>query len=128
MTSKTAIAVLVVVGLTAAGTAAVLLRKPDPPPTIALQPCEVANVSAQCGTLEVFEDRGSRRGRKIGIKVVVLRALGQATAEPIFWLEGGPGGAATSAARADRIRSTAPTSANRRTTSMLSSAGSFRRT
>ena len=97
MTSKTAIAVLVVVGLTAAGTAAVLLRKPDPPPTIALQPCEVANVSAQCGTLEVFEDRGSRRGRKIGIKVVVLRALGQATAEPIFWLEGGPGGAATSA-------------------------------
>src|SRR6187401_3488324 len=97
MTSKTAIAVLVVVGLSAAGAAAVMLRKPEPPPTIALQPCEVANISAQCGTLEVFEDRGSRRGRKIGINVVVLRALGSATAEPIFWLEGGPGGAATSA-------------------------------
>ena len=39
-------------------------------PTLALAPCQVrSGVEARCGTLEVFEDRATRAGRTIPIKV-----------------------------------------------------------
>jgi pimeloyl-ACP methyl ester carboxylesterase len=72
------------------------LRAPAPAPSIALHDCD-ASPEALCGTLDVFEDRRSTTGRKISINVVVLPALEGRTGEPVFWLEGGPGGAATSA-------------------------------
>jgi pimeloyl-ACP methyl ester carboxylesterase len=55
------------------------------------------SVAARCGVLAVPEDRRIRGGRKIRIFVGVVRAYGpRPHAEPIFWLSGGPGGAAAS--------------------------------
>ena len=73
-----------------------VLRAPHPAPSISLQECD-ALPGARCGTLDVFEDRRSATGRKISINVVVMPALEAPTGEPVFWLEGGPGGAATNA-------------------------------
>jgi pimeloyl-ACP methyl ester carboxylesterase len=51
---------------------------------------------AECGTLEVFEDRAAGQGRRIGVHVAVLPALGTETRpDPLFMFAGGPGGAST---------------------------------
>lgn len=65
----------------------------DTPKTLALQPCEIRNVKdAKCGTLEVFENRATRKGRKISINVLVLPATGQKREpDPLFYFAGGPG-------------------------------------
>ena len=67
------------------------------PVRVALRPCDVPGITgdALCGTHEVYENRAAKSGRKIGLNVVVLPALAGASADPVFWLEGGPGGAAT---------------------------------
>lgn len=63
-----------------------------------LAPCTIPEVGeAYCGVYEVFEDREARVGRKIPLKIVLLPALGpERASDPLFFLEGGPGGAATS--------------------------------
>ena len=51
-----------------------------------------------CGTLEVFENRSTRAGRKIALNVVVVPSLiATPTDAPLFFFEGGPGVAATDA-------------------------------
>jgi pimeloyl-ACP methyl ester carboxylesterase len=68
-----------------------------------LQPCGVTGITkdALCGQYEVYEDRAKRTGRKITLYVMVLPALVDKPApDPIFYLQGGPGGAATSVAGA----------------------------
>lgn len=66
-----------------------------PTPKIDLQPCQVSNFAAECGTLAVFEDRATNSGRMIDIRVAVIKARGQNPApDPIFWLAGGPGASA----------------------------------
>ena len=68
-----------------------------------LQPCAMAGVTkdALCGQYEVYEDRAKNTGRKIKLYVMVLPALSDKPApDPIFYLQGGPGGAATSVAGA----------------------------
>lgn len=78
-------------------------------PTSWLRPCRVPGVSfpARCGVYEVFEDRQAR-GRKIGLHVVLLPARGTTPSpDPIFYLDGGPGGAATEAA-ADLVAALGP--------------------
>ncbi|HVU16102.1 MAG TPA: alpha/beta fold hydrolase [Candidatus Didemnitutus sp.] len=51
------------------------------------------------GTLRVFENRQTRVGRTIDLNVIVIPALEQADKrEPFFWLDGGPGVAATQTA------------------------------
>ena len=53
-----------------------------------------------CGRLPVWEDRTARRGRRISLNVVVLRAMVKnPRPDPVFWIAGGPGQAATSLAR-----------------------------
>jgi len=62
--------------------------------TIAWTPCELRGVpgSAKCGTLEVFENRATRSGRKIGMNILVLPATGdKREADPLFYFAGGPG-------------------------------------
>lgn len=55
---------------------------------------------ALCGTYEVWEDRAAKSGRKIALNVVVLPARSSAPEpDPVFWLHGGPGAAATDLAR-----------------------------
>jgi len=53
-----------------------------------------------CGTHAVFEDRAASEGRTIGLNIVVLPAREPVAGAPaVFYLMGGPGGAATQAAR-----------------------------
>ncbi len=70
--------------------------------TMALSACHLPGsgggdrLDAQCGTLTVWEDRRSHAGRRLGLRVAVVRATGQKPAkDALFILAGGPGQAAT---------------------------------
>ena len=66
--------------------------------SIALKPCQVPNLKgeAKCGTLTVFENRATGKGRKIDMNVLVLPATSQQREpDPLFYFAGGPGSAAT---------------------------------
>ena len=72
---------------------------------LSLRPCHVPNLDdeVRCGTYEVYEDRAARVGRKIGLNIVVIPALNPKHApDPVVWLHGGPGAAATQTAGAAR--------------------------
>ena len=59
-----------------------------------LQPCKHAEgpIDGFCGTLDVFEDRDAKTGRKIALKIIVFPALKRSAAkDPLFFLAGGPG-------------------------------------
>lgn len=62
-----------------------------------LAPCEDPRFGerAECGTVEVLEDRTDPESRKIDLNVVVMRAEKPAGREPVFFLAGGPGQGAT---------------------------------
>jgi pimeloyl-ACP methyl ester carboxylesterase len=63
---------------------------------LSLAPCEVAGLEGRCGSLAVPENRTTRSGRTIDLKIVVLPARSRTAApDPIFFLAGGPGQAAT---------------------------------
>jgi len=67
-------------------------------PTIELQPCDVTGIKekVKCGTLEVFENRATKTGRKINLKIVVAPATGpNRKVDPLFYIPGGPGASAT---------------------------------
>jgi pimeloyl-ACP methyl ester carboxylesterase len=76
-------------------------------PALSLKPCVLPGyVAARCGRLAVREDRRVANGRKIKLFVAVVRAFGpRPHREPVFYLSGGPGGAAASgdAAFASRV-------------------------
>jgi pimeloyl-ACP methyl ester carboxylesterase len=55
-------------------------------------------VDGWCARLSVPEDPGRPRGRRIFLRVAVLPATKRPPAGALFYLEGGPGGAATAAA------------------------------
>jgi pimeloyl-ACP methyl ester carboxylesterase len=64
-----------------------------------LTPCHVPDLGEEvlCGTLPVWENRGTKSGRKISLNIVVLPAKSPDPApDPLVILEGGPGEAATS--------------------------------
>lgn len=71
-----------------------------------LTPCEPPNrpglrslfAESLCGTVTVFEDREAAAGRTIDLNVMVIRATAPAPRpDPVFFLAGGPGQAATMA-------------------------------
>lgn len=71
-------------------------------PTLELSPCQLSapglavRMAARCGRLTVFEDRAAQSGREITLNVAVLPATGRNVAsDPLFFLTGGPGQAAT---------------------------------
>ncbi len=67
-----------------------------------LKPCTLDEgpADAYCGSLEVYENRTARTGRKIKLKIVVLPALRRkAFPDPVFLLAGGPGQGAAKIAR-----------------------------
>ncbi len=77
-------------------------QAPAPAPasksTINLQPCKLGSTSALCGTLQVYEDRVSKTGRMIGLRVAVVKAMNPHPApDAIVYLAGGPGFPATDA-------------------------------
>jgi hypothetical protein len=65
----------------------------SPSPRLLLSDCVVAgNVHARCGALMVAENPSAPEGRKISLNVVVLPArTSPRAADPLFYLEGGPG-------------------------------------
>ncbi len=76
--------------------------RPVPQAIDRLQPCtsDEGPTDAYCGTLTVFENRETRQGRTIDLKIVVLPALGNdAAPDPLFVLAGGPGQGAAKMAR-----------------------------
>jgi pimeloyl-ACP methyl ester carboxylesterase len=62
-----------------------------------LRPCTLASaLEARCGTFSVPENRTLEGGRSIGLRVAVVPARdGGSRRDPIVYLAGGPGGAAT---------------------------------
>ena len=68
------------------------------PAVIDLEDCRLdgVRVPARCGALAVHEDRAAGAGRTIDLKVVVIPAVAEdAEPDPLFFLAGGPGQAAT---------------------------------
>ena len=60
------------------------------------EPCVVHGVEARCGTFVVPENRAKPNGRKIGLRVVVVPAISEASPRlAVAFLAGGPGSAAT---------------------------------
>src|SRR5215216_3305742 len=71
-------------------------------PLSRLRPCTSAEAptDAYCGKLSVYENRDARTGRRINLNIVVLPSLADdPNADPLFFLAGGPGQAATKFAR-----------------------------
>jgi pimeloyl-ACP methyl ester carboxylesterase len=67
-----------------------------------LHPCkgEEGPTDAYCGTFKVFENRDTRQGRQLDLRIVVLPALSRdVKADPVFFLAGGPGQGAAELAR-----------------------------
>jgi pimeloyl-ACP methyl ester carboxylesterase len=70
----------------------------SPRQTIQLRPCRPRGVAEDvlCGAHEVYENRATKAGRRIALDIVVIPATeGKASAEPVFYLAGGPGQDAT---------------------------------
>jgi pimeloyl-ACP methyl ester carboxylesterase len=68
---------------------------------VELRPCQLPlyEGEAWCGAYEVWEDREAQAGRRITLRIGVLRAdAPDALPDPVFILNGGPGGAATALA------------------------------
>src|SRR6266436_4979939 len=60
--------------------------------------CSVQGIPAEvrCATYPVWEDRERKAGRRIGLNIVILPALGpERLPDALFILAGGPGQAAT---------------------------------
>lgn len=66
-----------------------------------LQPCTWSSKAhpAYCGEFEVFENRALRTDRKLRLPLIILPAQGKATLDPVVFLAGGPGQAATDTAQ-----------------------------
>ena len=65
-------------------------------PRLALADCQVKGVSAKCGEYEVFENRATRSGRKIKLKILMYPATGaERLPDPFVYIPGGPGSSAT---------------------------------
>lgn len=65
---------------------------------ITLIECQIPNVEGKvkCGEYEVFENRVTRKGRRIKLKIVVFPATGpNRTPDPFVYIPGGPGSSAT---------------------------------
>lgn len=70
-------------------------------PALQLAPCTLPEVSvpARCGTLDVAENPDKPDGRRLALKVVVIPARnGKSLPDPVLFLSGGPGQAATHSA------------------------------
>jgi pimeloyl-ACP methyl ester carboxylesterase len=69
------------------------------PAKVALTPCSVGrSLIAECGTIRVFENRGTRVGRTIEIHFTVVRADAPGAHDAVVVFAGGPGEGSTSLA------------------------------
>jgi pimeloyl-ACP methyl ester carboxylesterase len=70
--------------------------------TIPLEPCHLSapgsteRLSAQCGSLTVFENHDAQSGRQIELHIAMIPAISRTPEpDPILYITGGPGGAST---------------------------------
>ena len=78
--------------------AAFATGKAAPTSRVTLKPCHVEGVKEEvrCGVYQVFENRKTRKGRMLPLKIVVIPARHPHPEDgPIFYLAGGPGETAT---------------------------------
>src|SRR5829696_4411858 len=71
------------------------------PRRLILNDCQIPRLEgrAKCGTLEVYENRASRTGRKISLNILLLPATAaQRGPDPLVYFAGGPGSPATEGA------------------------------
>lgn len=74
----------------------------DPGDRLRLEPCTIPGTDdvARCGAYTVFENRAAAAGRTIDLYLMVIPARSASPhPDPVVWLVGGPGAAATGAAR-----------------------------
>ncbi len=67
-------------------------------PGVTLTPCHVEGVKEElrCGVYNVFENRRTRTGRKLPLKIILIHARQPHPDQgPVFYMAGGPGEAAT---------------------------------
>ena len=86
------------IGLLLATAAVACGSAPPATTTLPLTPCrlEGLGVEARCGKYRVFENRVTRQGRELDLRVAVVPALSaSARQDPLFIIVGGPGQAAT---------------------------------
>ncbi len=89
---RSPIILILLASLALPATAACAEIQPAAPLTPCKVPGEDKEVDARCGVFEVWENRATRSGRKLHLKIVVLPALGpERKPDPIFYLAGGPG-------------------------------------
>lgn len=68
----------------------------EQPGTVVWQDCPPGHAATRCGTLRVYENRLAQTGRMIDLYLEVYAAASSDPApDPIFYLAGGPGSAAT---------------------------------
>jgi len=92
------LALFLVIALLVTLQTASITRSSVPKLALVLKPCQVPDIKgdAKCGTFEVFENRATRKGRKINLNVLVLPATGpKREPDALFYFAGGPGSAAT---------------------------------
>jgi pimeloyl-ACP methyl ester carboxylesterase len=79
--------------LTACANPTVLLTVPEnaKPGDVLLRPCKVGEREADCGSLIVPENPAKSDSRLIALPITRIHATGSNPAEPIFFLDGGPG-------------------------------------
>ena len=91
------------IGFVALGLLLVGCSRSDKPTALdLLHPCATNEgpTDAYCGTFKVFENRETRQGRTLDLKIVVLPALGnEPKPDSLFFLAGGPGQGAAEMAR-----------------------------
>jgi pimeloyl-ACP methyl ester carboxylesterase len=97
---RTGVALAVAVVLIGCGSSEDPAPRPQPPDgalagDFDVVPCvhvaREVEYAAECGTLIVPENRNDPKSRLIALPVKRIPASGEAPAEPIFWLTGGPG-------------------------------------
>ena len=75
---------------------------------VEMKPCDNPNLTSEvlCGKYEVFENRATKTGRRIRLNIILLPSTNQqrSAPDPLFYLAGGPGGAATTYATEQFIR------------------------
>ena len=67
-------------------------------PKLVLNDCSIQGYTgkAKCGTYEVYENRATKKGRKIALKIVLLPATSdKREPDPLVYFAGGPGSAAS---------------------------------
>ena len=72
-------------------TASLTVPESAQPGDVLLEPCKVAEREADCGSLIVLENPAKADSRLIALPITRLYATGGNSAEPIFFLDGGPG-------------------------------------